>query len=1556
MKKFLFSFLMIFLCGLLPLLAQPQASVYPWPLDEAEILYNTSVRFVWVNETVVDEGEEPITCDLYFGEASDALTKINDDAIGMNSYSYTRSADGEVVATNIGHIASYLYTPSVPLTVGKTYYWRVDAGATQSAVWSFTVAEAGMLIDIGYVFHSVNRNNSGDSENPITTPVNYPSASGVSITPVAEADRPVLPQVVNEGTEYEMTFTTVTETANVNNDRGVYFPNQSEWPTTPYYRGASYVEATLTGPGSDNKIIKKVIINGTDAQPNGTAKALPTIAFSDVLEFDANSIIEYKQVELGICRSGISPEIVVEAPEDAKSFRLYVSSVAGHAIGGSARVTYIGAIVEKGIDGACIDPMPTSGVSVRLHPSVKLSWKIPAELGEVDADAFEVYAGESTSTMAKLEGKPIFFNGAYNITYTPATPFISENNHFWRVDAVIEGETVTGTTWRFKPVAIDEDNLVDIGRDYDGVSTASTVSKSGQLFGTATTAVIYKDTNRETSFEQKGSTTGNASDAGVYLRSETIGSWRFTSTDNDSYIDVALTSETSAVRNINKVVINGTNSDPNGQKPNPIVLFSDNAEFDADNVIGYQQVTLGLCRTGNNVDGNNNVSRRGIAAIVLEAPAGTKSVRVYNRISLSKTGNTYKIEEYDTEGATGATTLSQASQTRVAYLGIELEPSASDNTIKEMFVYEKRVMLNHADGTATVTLANKVESVVEFTLNSPEATADFVSGNTHNFAEGPLVITVTAGDGSTKQYTVTVNLQQVSSSPSKKVALVLPNSVIGNIDNDSWTSITQAYGEDSHKQFMKALEDHEVTYVSVEENAGATTVEALLQVYEPYDLIMVHPTVGGNNTHMYNLRLIVGEKPFLNLKPFSYSGSGSRWEWNTPSNPGDANTPYVNVAEAAQKHPLFKNISFGGADSDELLMYNVATTKSPNNIQRAGAIPFTGSGWNKTWDDFNYRIAFHQSVGNTQMHELRVNEDPAVKYLLIGMSTENDGFVDLSDDAIQLLKNAISYIADTKWYFDYENGISVDEPNNENIICDFQFHDDNWEVVADGNNWNYVGTTATENGGIYYIGEPQWSPTVKLTGAIVHQRTDPLVEGCGTRGGMRINTTAGGSGANADHSIEIVFDEPEVSLLRVIGRTMSGSTDAIMKVQGFKYEDGVIGDRIWNDDTGLRQNGTDPAVCGLWEKEDIEGPFLIRITRTTGGSVSVLNVYAERPGAAVVSSDDATLKSLTASRPDLIGDKAPVLVPEFDPEITDYTVSVDNRHDYITLTAVKNHNKAMFTGDGLKENLVVGDNNFEIVVTAEDLMTKKTYNVNVNMWALKTVTITLDPNGLEFPAGTDLELKVIQFDPIPALPVPIEKEGVTFQGWTTEDGRVIGEELCDFGADVIAVTLYAKYTVAQFTVNFDSNTNGELINPGSRKINAGDPVGQLPPAPDDIWNGKAFGGWNEQPDGSGNMWTAETAVTGNVTLYAVWNTPSGVSETVFASLNVYPNPANEVVTVSGLEGGEIISIFDASGRLVLQTNATGEKEDISLGSLTKGTYLVKIARGAVETAVKLVVN
>ena len=73
-------------------------------------------------------------------------------------------------------------------------------------------------------------------------------------------------------------------------------------------------------------------------------------------------------------------------------------------------------------------------------------------------------------------------------------------------------------------------------------------------------------------------------------------------------------------------------------------------------------------------------------------------------------------------------------------------------------------------------------------------------------------------------------------------------------------------------------------------------------------------------------------------------------------------------------------------------------------------------------------------------------------------------------------------------------------------------------------------------------------------------------------------------------------------------------------------------------------------------------------------------------------------------------------------------------------------------------------------------------------------------------------------------------------------------------------------------------------------------------------------------------------------------------------LKLFPNPTNDHIFISGLAGGELITIYSINGQRLMDTIATGEQTGVAVSQLPKGTYIVKVSTGKGEWSTKFVVN
>ncbi len=72
-------------------------------------------------------------------------------------------------------------------------------------------------------------------------------------------------------------------------------------------------------------------------------------------------------------------------------------------------------------------------------------------------------------------------------------------------------------------------------------------------------------------------------------------------------------------------------------------------------------------------------------------------------------------------------------------------------------------------------------------------------------------------------------------------------------------------------------------------------------------------------------------------------------------------------------------------------------------------------------------------------------------------------------------------------------------------------------------------------------------------------------------------------------------------------------------------------------------------------------------------------------------------------------------------------------------------------------------------------------------------------------------------------------------------------------------------------------------------------------------------------------------------------------------LLVYPNPARDIVRISGLEGGEILHIVDMSGKLMKTYKLTSGEGTINVSQLLQGTYLLRVSKSKTQMMIKLVI-
>lgn len=144
-------------------------------------------------------------------------------------------------------------------------------------------------------------------------------------------------------------------------------------------------------------------------------------------------------------------------------------------------------------------------------------------------------------------------------------------------------------------------------------------------------------------------------------------------------------------------------------------------------------------------------------------------------------------------------------------------------------------------------------------------------------------------------------------------------------------------------------------------------------------------------------------------------------------------------------------------------------------------------------------------------------------------------------------------------------------------------------------------------------------------------------------------------------------------------------------------------------------------------------------------------------------------------------------------------------------------------------------------------------------------SVTFDSND-----GSDVARQEIQENGKATRPADPTKTGYVFDNWHIDspEGNV-----WDFGTAVTGdMTLYANWESYNYKVTFDSQGATTEATPTSKTVTSpATTVGVLPAAPEKT--DYSFDGWYTAVSGGGTKFTADTTVTGDITVYAKWFGP-----------------------------------------------------------------------------------
>lgn len=182
----------------------------------------------------------------------------------------------------------------------------------------------------------------------------------------------------------------------------------------------------------------------------------------------------------------------------------------------------------------------------------------------------------------------------------------------------------------------------------------------------------------------------------------------------------------------------------------------------------------------------------------------------------------------------------------------------------------------------------------------------------------------------------------------------------------------------------------------------------------------------------------------------------------------------------------------------------------------------------------------------------------------------------------------------------------------------------------------------------------------------------------------------------------------------------------------------------------------------------------------------------------------------------------------------------------------------------------------------------------------------------------------------------------------------------DFAASTVTsnMTLYAGWGITKYTVTFSAQ--GGTPEPLPLNVEYGSLIA-VPEIP--VRGGYNFAGWYTSPDfTAGTEWDFfASKVTSAVVLYAKWNEitdeppieepPTGIAPVRTASQpTFYPNPANDRITVEGLNGTETLTLSDLTGRIIF-SRPVNSGETVSVAGIPSGVYLVRTGGKALRLVI-----
>ena len=390
---------------------------------------------------------------------------------------------------------------------------------------------------------------------------------------------------------------------------------------------------------------------------------------------------------------------------------------------------------------------------------------------------------------------------------------------------------------------------------------------------------------------------------------------------------------------------------------------------------------------------------------------------------------------------------------------------------------------------------------------------------------------------------------------------------------------------------------------------------------------------------------------------------------------------------------------------------------------------------------------------------------------------------------------------------------------------------------------------------------------VVLNGGMVYFRISPYFEGDAGAYLLRLNIERKKAGTNSDAGLSALSVSPGV---------LSPNLHANTTVYSANVRNSV--DQVSVMATPTNRNAIVSGV-GYHRIQVGNNTIPVVVTAQNGMSQKQYTITVIRHAEA---GSDANLHSMTID----MG----VLSPIFDSNHTGYSVNVGKNVDRITVSATAADEYASVAGTG-EYQLSVGNNEINIVVTAENGSTLKRYKLDV------------------YRSGSD---------------------NVNLRNLTVDNGFLAPV----FNPDIIRYTVLVGGNVECILVDAETaDPEADISGNGYHTLTFGrNTINILVTSPD---------------KSTQKSYTVEITRDPKIV---------GTENISHHPIIAYPNPAREQITISGLTGCGVLTVFNSLGQACFRRNITSAEEKISVNGLSPGIYFIKATEEGKSGIIKIMVK